>query len=427
MPKIKPRDRKKIGFRAERGTYYAKLGLFGGAERVTAATYEEAIELYDNAYADFRSQVFARVPNGKTFSECVGEYKERKLANGKKEKIWISGFMKEYQDDGWKQGRVQKTRVTAVGSQLLQAEKFIYLKFKDEASKQKSFGDMLMADFSVLELQKSLQSVFKDAGKSTRNQKVISLKMVFDWAIQNDILKVSPMDKVILKKIKKIPKERVRIAEPVLHEVIDNIKNIKMRVCAITAALTGMRPGELAGLHWQEVNFGDEEVNFGDEEDTGSIVVKYGRQLDGTLGSGKTERARRSMPMASAVKKALKKWKLRQPPKECQQDLVFPNVVGNIFDNTKWNEHYLYPACRQANVRKFTWYDLRHYYASYLIYETTASDAEITYWMGHHSISFTQTVYAHWLNDPRRNKKITVELDRQHTDWGDTLKFGRVI
>ena len=93
-------------------------------------------------------------------------------------------------------------------------------------------------------------------------------------------------------------------------------------------------------------------------------------------------------------------WKQQQPWGQRGNGLVFPNTVGNMeTDNSNWRNRILHAACDTAGVERIRWHDLRHFFASVLIFDLQESEIVIASVMGHKNASFTREQYGHWLDD----------------------------
>jgi integrase len=79
---------------------------------------------------------------------------------------------------------------------------------------------------------------------------------------------------------------------------------------------------------------------------------------------------------------------------------------GDYADANTWRRRGLIPACKAAGVDPIRWHDLRHYYASLLIFEIKHAPQEISRMMGHHDFSFTSKQYGHWLETARGKSKV---------------------
>jgi|TARA_R100001163_G_C5057796_1_gene194335 integrase len=161
------------------------------------------------------------------------------------------------------------------------------------------------------------------------------------------------------------------------------------RLLITTARLTGLRAGEQAALKWPEIDL-----------DKGVISIKYARKKGGKLGDPKTKSSVRYLELAPEVVAALRLWKTMQTPKEARNGFVFANEEGNMnIDNSVWRNRILHKACDKAEVERIRWHDLRHFFASILIYELKEPDTTVAAIMGHKDAAFTREQYGHWLDD----------------------------
>lgn len=160
----------------------------------------------------------------------------------------------------------------------------------------------------------------------------------------------------------------------------------------ITAAMTGLRQGELIALRWRDVDFKARRVR---------VVQNYVR---GEFTTPKSEKSSRSVPMASRVAAALRDlhdWSEFSRP----DDLVFAHPdTGNPLDRSKLIRRFN-QARELAEVRRITFHELRHTFGT-----TMAAAGEpqrnIQEWMGHDDLKTTQ-VYMHYA--PRHNEVAAVD------------------
>lgn len=161
------------------------------------------------------------------------------------------------------------------------------------------------------------------------------------------------------------------------------------RLLITTARVTGLRAGEQAALKWPEVDL-----------DKGVVSVKFSRKTGGEIGSPKTKAGVRYLELAPEVVAALRVWKTMQTPEEARNGFVFANEEGNMnIDNSNWRNRILHPACDKAGVERIRWHDLRHFFASILIYDLKEPDTTVAAVMGHKDAAFTREQYGHWLDD----------------------------
>ena len=169
------------------------------------------------------------------------------------------------------------------------------------------------------------------------------------------------------------------------------------------AALTGLRAGEQAALTW-------EHISFGKGENDGIVHVCRARKKDGFLGKPKTNAGRRTVALAPSLWHALRRWQLAPPHEQRSRGLVFPSCSGGLASADSWRKRGLHPACDRAGVDRIRWHDLRHFFASILIYQLDAGDATVAQLLGHRDTNFTRRVYGKWLADCARDQQIAQKI-----------------
>lgn len=170
----------------------------------------------------------------------------------------------------------------------------------------------------------------------------------------------------------------------------------------VTAIYSGMRPGEVLGLPWRNVDFKKSEIKVNQDAD-----------ILGNIGLPKSAAAYRTIHMPDVAMRALQRWKLSCPKGE--QDLVFPNWKGEVESHTNLTKRGWYVLLEKAGLNekkqppKYPLKSLRHVRASLEIHNG-ASAKELTDLMGHASVQITFDVYGHLFKDhaESRAKRATV-------------------
>lgn len=149
----------------------------------------------------------------------------------------------------------------------------------------------------------------------------------------------------------------------------------------LTAAMTGLRQGELLGLRWRDVDFTARKLR---------VVSPYVR---GEFGDPKSEGSGRSVPMADRVAVALRA--LREASfYPCDDDLVFCHPgTGRPLDRSKLVRRFK-QALKRAGVREITFHELRHTFGTRMAAAGTPLRT-LQHWLGHADAKTTQ-IYAHY-------------------------------
>jgi integrase len=153
------------------------------------------------------------------------------------------------------------------------------------------------------------------------------------------------------------------------------------RALYLTAAMTGLRQGELIGLRWRDVDFAAQRVR---------VVSPYVR---GEFNDPKSEDSGRSVPLASRVAEALGELRGRSLY-PADGDLVFGHPeTGHPLDRSKLVRRFR-AALGRAGVRRVTFHELRHTFGTRMA-AAGVPLRTIQHWMGHADAKTTQ-VYAHY-------------------------------
>ena len=149
----------------------------------------------------------------------------------------------------------------------------------------------------------------------------------------------------------------------------------------LTAAMTGLRQGELLGLRWRDIDFEARRVR---------VVSPFVR---GEFGDPKSEGSGRSVPLAERAAVALRELR-EQSMYPRDRDLVFCHPdTGNPLDRSKLVRRFKQAIVR-ADVHHVTFHELRHTFGTRMAAAGTPLRT-LQHWMGHADSKTTQ-VYAHY-------------------------------
>jgi integrase len=232
---------------------------------------------------------------------------------------------------------------------------------------------------------------------STLKKKWVILGQFFEWLVDTDQIDSNPA-RIRLPRRTDEPKETLRISRDKIAQIIAHAGE-RHRLVIQFSAYTGLRAGEQRALTWNDLDL-----------DAGVVRVTRAVKHGGYVGPPKTAGGKRTVPLAPDLIAELRAWKLAQPIEQRRQGLVFPTAKGGIADINNWRNRGLHKACKAAGVDLIRWHDLRHYFASVLLFEMHEGEATITALLGHNSIAFTFSQYGHWLVDAKRDRDLGARL-----------------
>ena len=161
----------------------------------------------------------------------------------------------------------------------------------------------------------------------------------------------------------------------------------------VLAVTSGLRPGELLALKWDDVDLeaGALSVRRSVSEGEGGPVIRE---------ETKTSGGRRLELLPVAVE-ALKKHRFRQNEQRLRYrglwtdlDLVFPSTTGTIMRRNNLHRRSYKPLLKRAGLPDIRLYDLRHTFAT-LMFENREQLKLVSEMLGHASVKQTADTYTH--------------------------------
>lgn len=188
---------------------------------------------------------------------------------------------------------------------------------------------------------------------------------------------------------------KIRVLTPAeIHSFLESEKDMKYRTLFTLAIFSGARQGELLGLKWSDIEWGNNQIHI-------QRTFNNDNWYD-----VKTAASNRKIDIGPSMITNLKEWKLACPPNA--HDLVFPNKAGRPINHNNLIQRHFYPAMENAGLPKIRFHDLRHTYASLLI-EQGENIKYIQSQLGHSSPSVTLNVYAHLMKPANQEAASKLE------------------
>lgn len=236
------------------------------------------------------------------------------------------------------------------------------------------------------------------------------LSTIFRHAIEDEIIDENPCFGIVIPKSTKVVEEFLLLEEAELELVLtaqpSEFVSLKQITAFIVAAITGMRPGEVWGLRWDDVPAGAGEL----------LTVRHNR--DRATKGGRV----RKIPLLEPAWLALERWRIRPRARGAPRgdELVFPTRSGRPFGegyDAGWapsqqrlggkKDGYRYTTTgarwRIGIRRRVPLKDLRHTCACALLrgwwvkrgwISRPLSMLEVSQWLGHQSLTTTERHYA---------------------------------
>lgn len=245
---------------------------------------------------------------------------------------------------------------------------------------------------------------FKPLQPSTVRTVYNAIRAVFTAAVHDRLIAVSPCEGVDLPEVSR------RRVEPL---TVDQVRALadempaRYRALIVTAAGTGLRPGELLGLQVRHVDFFKRQL-------------RVEQQVQQTKAGGtrvcppKTKESERVVPLPDMVVHALVAHLKAFPAGP--DDFVFRGPEGGAIVYTRFMDGSFRPARKRLGLKASGLHALRHTYASLLI-AAGESVKVVSERLGHANAAMTLNVYSHLFPDSEdRTRKA---IDGAFSEGGD--------
>ena len=220
------------------------------------------------------------------------------------------------------------------------------------------------------------------------NHIIVALGGILQEAVRDGYLTLNPV-----RDLKRLPigkQEMAYLTPEELKLVIEAAPDRETRELITVAALSGLRRGELLGLHWEDVDFEAKQLQVRRQFTAGRLTEVL-----------KTKSSYRMVDLLSAAIRALqeRRFRLGRPEPET---LIWDRGDGLPIDPDNLVKRRWRAALRAAGLREsLRWHDLRHTYASHAL-QASGNMKYIQAQLGHSGIQVTMDRYAHLMPETRR-------------------------
>lgn len=177
----------------------------------------------------------------------------------------------------------------------------------------------------------------------------------------------------------------------------------------LTAAMTGLRQGELLALRWRDIDWA-----------AGRVRVRQS-YVRGHWGTPKSKRGSRSVPLADRVAGELERHFQRSAYQD-EDDLVFAHPqTGKVLDHSGLVKRYK-KALRKARVRELRFNDLRHTFGTRMA-AVGVPMRTLQEWMGHRDFK-TTLIYADYAPSGHEGEMVERAFAKQAAAEREEAPFG---
>ncbi len=181
-----------------------------------------------------------------------------------------------------------------------------------------------------------------------------------------------------------------------LLDALDALPDIQWRLFFYMSIYTGMRPGELIGLNWQDITGNVLTVRAGSVYINGKGTVRTDRP--------KTQKSIRMIDLPPAVMSILQQHRKEQAEYRLgfggawpEPDAVFTGALGHRLNISSPTQKFQ-KIVKEYGLRPITLYGLRHTAATIMIAQGLNA-RDVAARLGHSQTSTTLNIYAHAFMD----------------------------
>jgi integrase len=259
-------------------------------------------------------------------------------------------------------------------------------------------GDVAVGRATAEEVE-AIATDLLDEGKAARTRAGVLklLSQIFAYAERREWCRDNPCRNIPRPQIRESSEIRYldqRELEALLAAVDSSAKPFGPvdKAIILTAAMTGMRQGELLALRWQDVDWAIEKIR---------VRHNYVR---GHWMTPKSRSGERAIPLSARVSDALKRHQERSSF-SAAGDLVFADPrTGEVLSHSPLDQRFK-KALKAAEVRHIRFHDLRHTFGTRLA-AAGVPMRMLQEWMGHRDYR-TTLVYADY--EPRENESAMLD------------------
>ena len=252
------------------------------------------------------------------------------------------------------------------------------------------FGSLRLPEIGPAVVQKFLAEKSKQFAPWTVHQLRSILSKIFGTAQRWEYLERNPARQVQVPSIIN-KRERVTLTPEQVRALLEALEE-PYRTMVLLAVLSGLRRGEIFGLRWKYVDFGE-----------GSLIVAE-CSYEGRAAAPKTRAARRKVFVDVPVLDALK---CLLPANGSPESLVFCTNRGTALSANNVRSRVLVPACKKAGIPQVAWHSFRYTYSTWAN-PSGESIKALQAQLGHTDSRLTLSVYTQPM--PEAQKQLACKI-----------------
>lgn len=262
-------------------------------------------------------------------------------------------------------------------------------------------GHMLITEIKSIHCQNVMVSLREKYSRSTLSQTRSMMKILFDYAVDNDIISSNPVTgKVrIVGGLEEHTARILTVQEQ--RKLIACLDDYSFKNQYLFVLNTGLRCGEMIALTWDDVDFENRKVSV---NKTATVISSNGRVI---INPPKTKSSIREVPLTQEALRILKEQKKRKVISLENCRYVFCGNDGKMISNQNYSRTLSY-ICQKNGIEPITIHSLRHTFATRCI-EAGMKPKTLQAILGHSTLAMTMNKYVHTTDDEKFKELEMVE------------------
>ncbi len=266
-------------------------------------------------------------------------------------------------------------------------------------------GNMLIQEVKPIHCQNVLNKMAQNYCNSVIEHSRLVMRMMFDSALENEMIAKNPVTKNVKCTNGKRSKETKALTVEEQKCFLERTKGTSNYNQYALILQTGLRTGELIGLRWSDVDIKNRMLHV-----RRTMEYRYSSK-EWRVGEPKTLNSIRDIPLTDEAVMILKDQKeklksLKDIPSKWA-DMVFLCRDGTPTKNSAYDTKLFY-YCDKIGIPRFSMHVLRHTFATRCI-EAGMKPKTLQMILGHSNIGITMNLYVHITNDEKQKELKGVE------------------
>lgn len=268
-----------------------------------------------------------------------------------------------------------------------------------------SIGSMLLKEIKPLHCQSVLNQMASRYSNSVIEQTRLVMRMMFDSAVENELLAKNPVTKSVRCTSGRKAKEMRALTIEEQKLFLETIKGTSSYNQYALLLQTGLRTGEMIGLRWTDVDFEKRVLHI-------RRTMEYRHSTgEWKIGEPKTKNSIRDVPLTQEAVNILNDQKEKLLSMNISStefsDHVFLCKNGTPITNSTYDSKLFY-YCDKAGMERFSMHVLRHTFATRCI-EGGMRPKTLQMILGHSNIGVTMNLYVHVTDEEKAKEVRSIE------------------